>query len=388
MKRKSERFFIIAPIELVDDLENEIVEAWPFLLDETGRPCLDPLILEKFVGGIEIECRPIFAFQMNRILKIASRILWRKRKIKAREIFQLESQLKSTPWSEWIPAGKKIKFSIAASESKTNNEKKIHAILSKLLSKKFQIVDEAEDFHFYLRHHQNEMTISLDTSGDHLHKRSLSVYKTEAPIRETLAAAALREMLADISSSELRSITWLDPMAGSGTHGAELLDYNSLSPRTNFSFFSFTEVPKILKSESFWLNHLWAAKNNFKNIILADQNPKAMQALRKNFTQSEGNIIILERDLFLMDSRASYSLSRDEKLFVIVNPPYGERLGLTEPCKELSKILDHCWQTLKPQRLGFWSPVSAGELKLDAKLIKRKKIKNGGLPVYFSVWDL
>lgn len=385
---KPEIFFIVSPPELVDELEKELEEVWPFLSDQTGRPCLKPLTKSKKLGGIEIQADPVLGFQLNRVLKLASRILWRKASFKAREIYQLEGQLKSLPWANWVSVGAKIRFTVAASESKTNNEKKIHGMLMRLLGKKYVFVDKDEDFHFYLRHHQNEMVISLDTSGEHLHKRGVSFHKTEAPLRETLAASALRFLLEDVPCSEFSSISWLDPMAGSGTHGAELLDYNSLNVREKYSFLNFKETPKILKSQLFWDHHSLAIENNFKNIVLADQNVKAVEILRKNFQRDlRGNTIILQKDLFLADSRSDYSLSSDEKLFMVINPPYGERLKLDDPRGDLNQILDHCWNQLKPQRIGMWTPAAVGDLHLQARLRLRKNLKNGGLPVRFSVWD-
>ena len=380
-------FYIIAPLELVEDLRHEIEEVWPFLLDEVGRPNLDPLILLQLQGGVEIQCRSIFGLQLNRILKLASRILWRKGFFKARELYQMESQIKSLEWSKWCKDGDNIKFSIAASESKVNNEKKIDEILNKILGKKYRIVKEGETQHFYIRHHQNEFQISKDTSGEHLHKRGLTLYKTKAPIRETLAAAGLKWMLADTSINEHSSLTWLDPMAGSGTHGAELISINSLSPREDYSYVEFSDAPKILKSNLFWQTHPLNQASSFKAIILADKDPHAIDVLRKNFAQIEFlKKSICEIDLFSIESRDFFKISEADKLFVIVNPPYGERLELKEPQVEFHKIISHLILKIKADRVGIWTPASVKEIKTEAKLVTKKSLKNGGMPVYFRIY--
>ncbi len=383
-----ESFFIICPPELTDELELELEEVWPFLEDESGRPQLTPLIKQKTLGGIFLETRPLIGFQLNRVLKLASRILWRRARFKARELFQLEGQLKSLPWTEWIPEGKKVKFSISASGSKVNNEKRIEDMLQRLLGKRLKVMKDHEDFHFYLRHHENQMTVSLDTSGEHLHKRGRVQFKLQAPLRETLASAALRWMLNDVSSSELNRITWLDPMAGSGTHGAELLDHRGLGTREDYAFNSFKEMPKIFRSPEFWKNHVLAKGIPFRNLVLADQSADAVNVMKKNFEScQERNIILLQKDLFSIDSRDDYGISRNEALYIVLNPPYGERLELSDPRKEILKMREQIWQKLQPQRLGLWVPASLGNLNFPEKLLQKRELRNGGIPVHFYVWE-
>lgn len=382
-------FFVVSPVELTDDLEIEIQESWPFLLDETGLPNTEKLEINKLQGGVEINCHPVLALQLNRVLKLASRILWRKELIKAREIYQLESQLKSLNWSKWCTENDRIKFSISASESKINNEKKIHEILEKLLSKKYKIVKDNETLHFYVRHYQNEFQLSLDTSGEHLHKRGLTLHKTKAPLRETLAAAGIRWMLNDKSVNEFSKITWLDPMAGSGTHVAELLSVDALSPRTEFSFLTFKEAPKILKSDSFWSHHPLARAQSFKKIVAADKSTDSIEVLHKNFkNQNLRNIRVFNLDLFSATNRSFYEIDENERLFIIANPPYGERLSLDEPRVEIEKMFNHLCKHLKPERIGIWLPLSMGEIKTEAHLISKKRLKNGGIPVAFHVYEI
>lgn len=388
MSKRLEDFFIVCPPEITDELEQELEGVWPFLLDETGRPSLQPLVKMKVLGGLYLKTELVFGFQLNRVLKLASRILWRRASFKARELFQIESQLKSLAWSDWVSPGQKIKFTVSASGSKVNNEKRIEDMLSRLLNKKFKLVSDNEDRHFYLRHHENQMTVSLDTSGEHLHKRGVVTLKGEAPLRETLAACGLRWMMNDLAANEIKGLTWLDPMAGSGTHGSELLDYNRLGPRTRFAFQSFQEVPKILLSPLFWQNHILAQGMFFKNLIMADQNEEAFQGMKKNLesTAAEG-VLLFKKDLFLSDGRDDYGISQKDRLFVIVNPPYGERLQLQEPRRELEKIHEHIWSRLLPERLGMWLPASVGDIRGSGRVMLKKNLKNGGLAVKFLVWE-
>ena len=91
---------------------------------------------------------------------------------------------------------------------------------------------------------KNEAVISLDTSGESLHKRGYRLLAGEAPMQETLAAAILR-----ISNWDGENILW-DPMCGSGTiHCEALMNYCKIPSqklRKKFGFFNLPDFDKVL----------------------------------------------------------------------------------------------------------------------------------------------
>lgn len=89
----------------------------------------------------------------------------------------------------------------------------------------------------------------------------------------------------------------------------------------------------------------------------------------------------------MTDGRDDYGISQKDRLFMIINPPYGERLQLKEPRAELEKIQEHIWTRLKPERLGMWLPTSVGDFRGQGRQTLKKNLKNGGLSVKFLVWE-
>ena len=60
------KFFVSCALEVVSELETELKEIWPYLLNKEGRAHSSPLeILEVDKGGILIECDEILGFQIN-----------------------------------------------------------------------------------------------------------------------------------------------------------------------------------------------------------------------------------------------------------------------------------------------------------------------------------
>ncbi len=167
-------------------------------------------------------------------------------------------------------------------------------------------------------HIANEVcTISLDSSGESLHKRGYRVGQNEAPISEVLAAGLLR--LSDWDAkSEL-----MDPMCGSGTIAIEAaMLANGIYPgniRQNFAFRSWrsfdAELFDRMKSEVHASNpkpvKISASDISRRNIDIAYKNAEAAGV---------GSLI----DFKISDFKVLEPTS--EKSFLLFNPPYGERM--------------------------------------------------------------
>jgi len=119
----------------------------------------------------------------------------------------------------------------------------------------------------YIRVEDDNCTISLDTTGEHLHKRGWSILKGEAPLRETISAYLLKETIGDASAAELSQVVLCDPMMGSGTILTEARSLWQGQFQRDFAFKHWKKVPKLLLSPSFilimiylshrYLNSLW-----------------------------------------------------------------------------------------------------------------------------------
>jgi len=160
-------------------------------------------------------------------------------------------------------------------------------------------------------------TISLDSSGESLHKRGYRVGQNEAPMSEVLAAGLLR--LSDWDQkSEL-----IDPMCGSGTIAIEAaMLANGIYPgsiRKNFGFKNW----RSFNAELFkWL------EDEAKPVAQTPIRISASDILRRNVdiaykNADEAGVASLI-DFKVLDFKLLEPAS--EKPFLLFNPPYGERM--------------------------------------------------------------
>lgn len=183
---------------------------------------------------------------------------------------------------------------------------------------------EHPDVRINVRIHDNHCTVSLDSSGDSLHKRGYRTTTAEAPINEVLAAGLLLHSGWDGLSD------FLDPMCGSGTILIEAaMIACHIPPNLNKKEFGFQrwndwdvdlyeliEAAQLKKIRSF--NHHIKGYDKSAEVIL-----KAKENI-ENANLSE--FIEIERKDFFQSEKYT-----DKYLHLLFNPPYGERLKIDIP---------------------------------------------------------
>lgn len=160
-------------------------------------------------------------------------------------------------------------------------------------------------------------TVTLDTSGEGLHKRGYRTYLGDAPIRETLASAMI---LLSVWNPDRALI---DPFCGSGTIPIEasMIGLN-IAPgmNRNFACESFENAPKVreeLQAETEQLIN----RDRVLHISGFDINPDAISLALKHAERAgvRDKIHLQVGDMRDVSSRFSHGV-------IITNPPYGERL--------------------------------------------------------------
>jgi len=160
-------------------------------------------------------------------------------------------------------------------------------------------------------------TISLDSSGESLHKRGYRVGQNEAPMSEVLAAGLLR-----LSDWDQKS-NLIDPMCGSGTIAIEAaMLANGIYPgsiRKNFGFKNWRSFkPDLFKRME---NEVQPAEQTSVRISASDILRRNIDIASKNADEAGvGSLIDFKISDFKVLELAS------EKPFLLFNPPYGERL--------------------------------------------------------------
>ena len=226
----------------------------------------------------------------------------------------------------------------------------------------------------------NLVKISLDSSGVPLYKRGYRQASVEAPLNEVLAAGII------LLSGWDPSYTFLDPMCGSGTLPVEAALMACKIPpgkfRESFGFMKWTDYDQNLFDE--------VRKKGEKVIVPTDMNISGSDisgdAVRKagiNIKNAGLQGLITIRKADFRNLKAS-----DEHGYIVMNPPYGERLK-PEALNELYSMIG---STLKHNFPGYkaWIISSGKEAMkhIGLKPAKKYKVYNGPLECLFAGYNM
>ena len=191
-------------------------------------------------------------------------------------------------------------------------------------------------FHIHISH--DDCSLSLDSSGESLHRRGYRQDTMEAPLNEVLAAGMI------MISGWDGKCDFVDPMCGSGTIAIEAaLIAKNMAPglfRTQYAFEKWKDFDKEL-FESIYNDD--SGERPFEyNIYAYDVDPKAIQVARRN-AKAAG---LLDQINFKVQDFKNFEPIKG-KTVMVTNPPYGERikpddlLGLYEM---IGERLKHAFQ--------------------------------------------
>jgi 23S rRNA (guanine2445-N2)-methyltransferase / 23S rRNA (guanine2069-N7)-methyltransferase len=222
--------------------------------------------------------------------------------------------------------------------------------------------------------------LSLDLSGESLHRRGCRVDGGEAPLKESLAAAIA--WLSGVRPGMDPDSCVLDPMCGSGTLLIEAaLILGDSAPGLLRERFGFTA----------WIGHnqkLWEkltaeaieredalADSDWPHLIGYDADPRAVAAARKNIAKAglTDRITVKQRQLAQLQPPTAKGL-------LLTNPPYGERLSEREAVKYLYRCLGRLFrERFAGWRMGFFTANTDLADMLGLAWDERHRLHNGPL---------
>lgn len=388
-------FYISCALGFEETVATEIRHAWPLMIEINGQPNQAPLPeMTLGSGGVLIQAPLALGLQLNFFLKTAHRVLWRLAEFKVRDFPKLFEKIQKIPWGNFLN-GPGVEWQVAASKSRLNNEKRIEEVCSEAFAKvvgKIQGTAKTKQT-VYVRIHDDLCTLSLDSSGEHLHKRGWGLLKGEAPLRETLAAYMLMEMMEGVPVTKTQQVAFVDPMCGSGTLVLEAASLWQPVFDRAYAFVDWKNTPKIFKSP--------LLKKNYKQIPDAapfktywgfDIDGDVIEAARENLATLETKVEIKN----LKVRFESENLFDGEKktlgpVWCLVNPPYGERLHV-EGQEEFSyqALIQKMADKFSAEKIGVLLPnkTIVRNLKPPEGYKKQKDLafSNGGLEVLFLIF--
>lgn len=233
-------------------------------------------------------------------------------------------------------------------------------------------------FNIHIAH--NKCTLSLDSSGESLHKRGYRIAETDAPLNEVLAAGMV------LKSGWRGECNFIDPMCGSGTLliEAAMIALN-IPPgihREGFAFEKWPDFDKDLFSDIY--NDDSGAKTFDYKIIGTDISGQAISIAEKNVKNAGlKNEISLEVKPF-----QQYTQAPQPAGVLMMNPPYGERIRIDD----IEALYNMIGERLKHVFTGYDAYVlSYKKENFDAvglKPAKRFFLFNGALEVEMRKFEI
>jgi len=316
-------------------------------------------------SGVEFEGDLEVAYRACLWSRTANRILMPLATVNARTADDLYKGVKTIDWSEHIESIGNFAVDFGgASTGVTHTQfgalKTKDAIVDQIRDKygeRPSIDVERPDVRVNVHAHRDEATISIDLSGESLHRRGYRARGVAAPLKENLAAGILlRSGWPTISAAGGGLV---DPMCGSGTFVIEAaLIAGDIAPGLMRDYFGFLRWKK--HDAALWQRLGLEADQRRAKAKLAtgvlrgyDRDAAAIRAALENVARAglQGIVHIERRELSeLVCEHATPGL-------VVMNPPYGERIGDQEALPELYTLIG---KVLREQFLGWRAVVFTG----------------------------
>lgn len=355
-------------------------------------------LIELGANNVQIERRAVsftgdkrMLYTANFCLRTASRVLVPIAIFKAKKTDDIYENVKRIDWSQYMTA--KTSFLIDAtvySELFRHSQFITYRVKDAIVDWWMEhggvrpnVQLTSPDLYLNIHIAGDTITVSLDSSGESLHKRGYRVANTQAPINEALAAGML--LLVGWKGQS----DFYDPMCGSGTLliEAALIAHN-IAPgiyRKGFAFEKWANFDADLFED---VSSDDSRERDFNHKIYgSDAGFYAVQAAMKN-VKSAG----LQRDIEVRQIRIQeikLAEKNTEGALIMINPPYGERLAQD---KDVLRLYQDMGTTLKHQFNGAnaWI-ISSNEAALKCvglRPAKRIRLVNGDLDCLFNKYEL
>ena len=337
--------------------------------------------LEVSDGKIKISCQLKDIAILNLRLRTAERVLLLIDSFRAETFEELFDKVFEIRWWDYIAEEDQFIIQGRSRKSKLFSISDCQRITEKAIIEKLKMKYKVSWFEKSGPRVKIEVSllndiaeITMDTSGDGLHKRGYREVNYKAPLSETIAASLVK--LTFWNKDRILA----DPFCGSGTIPIEaaMIEKN-IAPGlmrdfdfVNFKFFDeeiFKEEKKKCYSEIKYDEKL--------EILASDVSHKAIQIARANseILGLDEDISFFQKDIRDLDLPDDYGI-------IITNPPYGERIG-KEDVDELNKELGELARSLKTWSYYIITANENFEKNFGKKADRNRKLYNGRLKTYY-----
>ncbi|MFZ4713543.1 MAG: THUMP domain-containing class I SAM-dependent RNA methyltransferase [Bacteriovoracaceae bacterium] len=358
-------FFLVVPIHFEQWAKKELLEKALFVTD---------VVEEK--GGVSFKAPLNIGCELNYHLKIPVKILLRIDSFKARDFPKLYNSVLKLPWRQYLRS-EIPQMHVTCHQSRLMNTTRIAEVAIDAFKrinvmfppKKRNSENQAITQEVYFRFQDDICQVSIDTSGERLHKRSYREYSGHAPIRENLAAGLIYY---SIHKMKIKPDTIFDPMCGTGTFLAEAKTFYQPNLSRGFHFEDFPSYQKsLIKLE-------YPDLMPFNTFIGSDNDQKVIEQNQKQLKE-------FEIDLTIAD--AFHCQIPTANVMTIINPPYGKRVKIEGSQKVFfDDLLTQLLEKNSPLALGILVPQAIPLRGFKNYREENLNFKNGGLEIKFKLY--
>jgi putative N6-adenine-specific DNA methylase len=331
-------------------------------------------------GGVGFSGRLVDLYRANLHLRTANRILMRIAEFSAENFRQLHRRLSSVDWELYLPCKAEVRIRVS-----TRHCRLYH---SEAVARRFEdhvqealgappergaVDQERRIASVFVRGKNDRFVVSVDSSGDLLHRRGIKTHRAAAPLRETLAAAVL------MWAGYTPEAALLDPMCGSGTFSLEAALMAGNIPPGWHRRFAFEHWPAFRLPQ--WKHLRKEAGQRIVvpdtvHIFAGDRDPAVLEKLR-------GCLDAHGLEQYVALSAGDFFDLRPEKCsagpgLVVLNPPYGRRLSAEAgDGADMTRMLDHLMRFFSGWKVALVSPPKLfGQIPFPHQI---RRLVHGGL---------
>lgn len=326
-------------------------------------------------------------YKANFCLRTAIRILKPIKTFKAKDADDIYEQLKNFPWEKYMSVDTSFAVDAVVYSNEFRHSKFVAYRVKDAIADYFRekegkrpsVQVSNPDLLFHIHIAQEQCTLSLDSSGESLHRRGYRQEALEAPLNEVLAAGMI------LLTGWKGDCDFYDPMCGSGTLPIEAaLIARNIAPgifRKEFAFEKWEDFDQDLfdsiynddTAEREFTHHIYGYDIEWKAVNIAKANVRAagMQ-----------NIVTIDHRDFKEFEQP------EEKAIMVTNPPYGERLkpdDLYDLYRAIGERLKHSFQGNEAWIISYKEECF---FKIGLKASVIVSLFNGALPCEFRKYEL
>lgn len=328
-------------------------------------------------------------YKANLWLRTASRVLLPISAFKAKTADEIYEGVKQIQWEKYMSLHSTFAIDSTVYSESFNNSRFVTYRVKDAVADYFQerfhsrpnVRVEGADLLINVHVSHDMVTISLDSSGESLHKRGYRTQDTAAPLNEALAAGLL------LKAGWQGGSDLVDPMCGSGTFliEAALIALN-IPPgiyRRGFGFEKWNDFDRDLFEELY--NDDSLERTFSHHIYGSDSSFYAVRAAEKNIQSAN-----LQKYISVRQCQMQSTKSPSEGCMVVMNSPYGERLLSADG--KVERLYGDIGTTLKHLYVGSTAWVLSSNMdalkKIGLHPAAKLKVLNGELECLFVKYEL